>query len=241
MPDSRRHRGPHPHDSELFRPQMQPALREAVAHLSWLLTRGYAAASALKLVGDRFSLVERQRRAVMRSACSDQSLAARTTRRIPVSQLAGQALDIDGFNLLTTMEAALAGGVLLCGRDGCLRDMASMHGSYRRVAETVPALTHIGEFLEDVGIESARWWLDEPVSNSGRLRGIITGLAEERGWSWQAALVPDPDALLRCSTNVVVTADGPLLDACGRWSNLASEIVAAHSLGPVIDLRNQAP
>ena len=46
-----------------------------MADFSWLLTRGYAEKGALKLVGDRFSLTERQRLAVMRSACSDQHLS----------------------------------------------------------------------------------------------------------------------------------------------------------------------
>ncbi len=54
---------------------------------------------------------------------------------------------VDAFNLITTVEAALAGGVLIKGRDGCLRDMASMHGSYRKVAETIPALHCIGEVM----------------------------------------------------------------------------------------------
>ena len=67
MPDTRRHRGPHPQDAELFASETHPTLREAVNHLSWLLTRGYAERSSLKLVGDRFGLQERQRRAVMRS------------------------------------------------------------------------------------------------------------------------------------------------------------------------------
>ncbi|MGH7202002.1 MAG: DUF434 domain-containing protein [Planctomycetaceae bacterium] len=59
MPDTRRHRGPHPDDGELFAPAVWPILCAAVAHLSWLLTEGYAAPSALKLVGDRFALTER--------------------------------------------------------------------------------------------------------------------------------------------------------------------------------------
>src|SRR6266404_1471952 len=43
---------------------------------------------------------------------------------------------IDGFNLILTLESALGGGVMLVGRDGCYRDMASVHGTYRRVEET---------------------------------------------------------------------------------------------------------
>ncbi len=240
MSDSRRHRGPHPYDADLFREEVHPTLREAVAHLSWLLTRGYAAPSSLKLVGDRLSLRERQRRAVLRSACSDQSLADRTARRMPRSRLAGETLDLDGFNLLTTVEAALAGGVLLRGRDGCLRDMASMHGNYRRVEETIPALRLIGEAIDSCHAGDCRWWLDEPVSNSGRLRSIIAGLASQQGWPWTVELTPDPDVILRESQQIVVTADGPVLDACGRWYNLASDLVRLRlPMAPVLDLQDE--
>ena len=72
MPDKRTHRGPHPADKKLFAEDAISSLLEAIADFSLLLTKGYAEKSALKLVGDRFSLTERQRLAVMRSACSDE-------------------------------------------------------------------------------------------------------------------------------------------------------------------------
>ena len=144
---------------------------------------------------------------------------------VPVALLAGQALDIDAFNLLTTVEAAFAGGVLLRGRDGCMRDMASVHGSYRKVEETVPALEVIGRFLREAGVDSCIWWLDQPVSNSGRVSQLIRDMALERAWAWSTRLVPDPDRVLPSSENIVVTADSVILDACGRWSNLAAELV----------------
>ena len=46
---------------------------------------------------------------------------------------------------MTTIEAALSGGVILAARDGAYRDMASMHGTYRKVAETLPALELLGD------------------------------------------------------------------------------------------------
>ena len=119
---------------------MLPRLREAVADFSLLLTKGYAAPSALKLVGDRFSLTQRQRLAVMRSSCSDQQQRSRLARQAPIEAVAGQPIAIDGYNLLITVEAALSGGLIFQGRDGCLRDLASIHGTYRKVEETVPAL-----------------------------------------------------------------------------------------------------
>ena len=55
----------------------------------------------------------------------------------------GSPLRIDGFNLILTLESAVGGGVVLGGRDGCYRDMASVHGTYRRVEETRSALAAV--------------------------------------------------------------------------------------------------
>src|SRR5215213_2775070 len=140
MPDVRHHRGPHPEDRSLFGPDWEGRLRTAVSDLSWLLSRDYASPSALKVVGDRYGLTARQRTAVMRCACTDEARAGRLAREVSVAALAGRRLWIDGYNVLTTVEAALAGGVVIVGRDGAWRDMASMHGTWRRVEETGPAI-----------------------------------------------------------------------------------------------------
>jgi hypothetical protein len=226
MTDRRRHRGPHPQDHVLFQERVWPRLQAATEHLSWLLTRGYAEPSSLKLVGDRFDLTERQRTAVLRGACSDQQLAARRERLLPLPALEGRTVAIDGFNLLTSVEAGLAGGMLLRCRDGCIRDMASMHGSYRKVEETRPAIELVGALLQRLRVGSAIWLLDQPVSNSGRLKQILLEMAHEGGWDWKAELVPDPDAILSEATECVVTADSGILDRCRAWRHLAGEALA---------------
>lgn len=229
MPETRRHRGPHPEDDELFAPGTHARLREAGHHLAWLLSRGYASPSSLKLVGDRFSLRARQRTAVVRSVCADAARNDRLWREVAPDQVAGQRLTIDGFNILMTIEAALAGGVLLLGRDGCLRDMASMHGSFRRVEGTRPALKHIGTFCERHGVVGCRWWLDQPVSNSGRLKTLMLELAADHGWDWEVELLPDPDGPLTGTSDIIVSADAGVLDRCGRWFNLAARVFATLS------------
>src|SRR3954465_14357245 len=121
MPDSRKHRGPGPQDAEWFGADAAPTLATAVADLSWLLSRGYAEPSSLKLVGDRYRLVERQRAAVLRSACPHAALTGRRPREVGHRCLGGRPLRIDGFNLTLTLESALGGGVIVGGRDGCFR------------------------------------------------------------------------------------------------------------------------
>jgi len=225
MPDKREHRGPHPADAELFAPATLPHLREALADFSLLLTKGYADKSALKLVGDRFSLTQRQRLAVMRSACSDQQQQSRLERRIELADLAGRKIAIDGYNLLITIEAAMSGGLVFRGRDGCFRDLASIHGTYRKVDETVPALMLIGAYLNDIGVSAALWLLDSPVSNSGRLKTLIGQIARENDWNWDIRLSLNPDAELRQTEQIVATTDSVILDACARWTNLAADII----------------
>ena len=225
MPDKREHRGPHPADAELFAPLMHVRLRAAVADFSMLLTKGYAAKSALALVGDRFSLTQRQRLAVMRSACSDQQLQSRIERRVPIEALAGRPIAIDGYNLLITIEAAMSGGLIFKGRDGCFRDLASIHGTYRKVEETVPAVQLIGAFLTDIRVAQTLWLLDSPVSNSGRLKTLLGQLARENNWPWEIRLTISPDAELSKTNVIVVTTDSVILDACQQWTNLAAEII----------------
>ena len=225
MPDHRKHRGPHPQDAELFGPETWILLREAVGHLSWLLSKKYPPNSSLKLVGDRFQLNQRQRTAVLRCSCADGSLEERLERQITVEELAGRELHLDGFNVLTSIEAALAGGVILCGREGCCRDMASMHGNYRTVEETRPALELIGEVLRSLKTGHCCWYLDRPVSNSGRLRSVILELATQNHWPWSVELVDDPDRILVKSRAMVASADSQVLDQCGSWFNLAREII----------------
>lgn len=237
MPDSRTHRGPDPHDAEAFGPEALTGLRHAVSDLSWLLSRGYAIVSALKLVGDRWSLTQRQRLAVRRASCSDQARANRLARRLTSQELEGRNLILDGFNVVTTVETALGGGVILHCRDETYRDLAGIHGTYRKVTETIPALEVIGERLALLKVNQSHWLFDRPVSNSGRIRAMVEEAARQRGWSWTVELVNNPDAVLRKSSEVIATADSAVLDRCDRWFNLARDVIEARcSAAPIIDM-----
>src|SRR5947199_7775596 len=100
MPDSRRHRGPHPEDHRLFHADRLRDLQDAVADFSLLLSKGYATPSALKLVGDHFNLTERQRTAIQRASCSDQAGNNRKKSQVAFSDISGQPLFIEGYNIL---------------------------------------------------------------------------------------------------------------------------------------------
>ena len=214
--------GAHPDDARRFARHQHERLREACAQLAWLLSRGYAAPSSLKLVGDRFTLDARQRSALLRSTCSDATCARRAAHRVEPATLAGATLRIDGFNVLTTIETALAGGVLLRGRDGALRDVAGVHGTWRRKTTTSPALGIVQQQLDTWRVARAVWLLDAPVSNSGRLRAAIRDVAPAS----EVEVVPDPDPLLAAARDPIATSDGEILDRCAAWVDLAGAALA---------------
>lgn len=183
-------------------------------------------ASSLKLVGDRHGLRERQRLAVSRSACSDQNGERRKHHCVGLEQLQDQPVIVDGFNLIITVEAALSKGPLFVGVDACIRDLSSVHGSYRSVEETDRAIAMIGETLRRLAPESVLWLLDRPVSNSGRLAAKIADYAVRNDCSWEVQLVFNPDAAIVASPAVAITSDSAVLDRVERWADLKSYILA---------------
>ncbi|MGB8226789.1 MAG: DUF5616 domain-containing protein, partial [Sedimentisphaerales bacterium] len=136
-----------------------------------------------------------------------------------------------------TIEAGLSGGFLFVGRDGCLRDLAGLHGTYRKVNETIPAIKMINDALAELKVKNACWLLDKPVSNSGRLKKIIE--SAEKKTPTQVKLLNNPDTELIQSEQIVATSDSNVLDKAKLWVNLTEFIIENHIKNAcIIDLRN---
>lgn len=226
VPDRRKHRGPHPQDVQLFGPESLPRLQTAAADLLWLLSRGYSREAALTLVGDRYQLRSRQRTALGRVCCSREERRSRAQRCISPDSISGKEVVLDGYNVLTTVEAALAGGLILECFDTTYRDLASMHGSFRSVAETPTAARLMAQTLDSLGAASVCWLLDRPVSNSGRLKTQLERI--ETKCCWSVELEEHVDARLARASTLIATADSAILDRCGLWLNLARIVVEKH-------------
>lgn len=219
-------RGPQPQDACLFAEDQHASLRAAMSDLAWLLSRAYVMNSSLKLVGDRHGLNGRQREALQRGTCSDLQLAEREAKKVEAASLVGEELWIDGFNLLILVESAMGGGLVVRGRDGLCRDLASVHGSYRRVAHTHEAIRLIGQVLAKLGLGQVVWLLDRPVSNSGRLAGWLREAAQEADWAWRVETVDNPDRDLAESQMVVASSDAWVVENSRAYVDLAGQVLA---------------
>ncbi len=232
-----KHRGQHAQDAELFDSKWEAPLRSAVEDLSHLLSRGYGEPSALKLVGDRYRLHKRQRMALLRASCSDKAKTYRSAIALSNEAAGGKEVVIDGYNLLITTESMLAGGIILHCRDGCFRDIASVHGTYRKVEETLPALGLIGRTLQALRVAHAHWIFDAPVSNSGRLKVLMHELAEAHGFAWDISLHNNPDKVIaEQSERIPITSDGWILDRSESHFNLHATLLKSIPNANVVKL-----
>ena len=163
--------------------------------------------------------------AVSRYACPAADVLHRGKSCIEPTAIRTRELWIDGYNVLTLIESALSGGIVIDCRDMCFRDIAGVHKRHRKVSETIPALQLVGETVSNLEVSVCRWWLDQPVSNSGRLKTLILEAAKAKRWKMEVELVYSPDHVLSRTEHVVASSDGVILDRCAAWLNLAREII----------------
>ena len=229
-------RGYTPEDERNFSPDAVERMRIASRHIQYLINEGYDLKQATVFVGNHFLLSERQRLAIMRSVAKDQDLAERKSKQLSLSELKGKEVWIDGFNTVITLEVLLSDSLLFTCMDGTIRDLAALRGTYRLIPETTEAVRLMFDILQEASVGKVNILLDEPVSNSGRLKSLIAETAESK---YSSSLIAETaeqnksfDLDIRILRDVdrtlygkegVITSDSIILDHCTSWFNLTSE------------------
>lgn len=210
-------RGYLPTDEESFSPEAVEKMRTASRHICYLINEGYDLQMASTFVGNHFALSERQRLAVVRSIATDEQLQLRKVKEI--TNIDGGEVWIDGFNVIITLEVMLSKSILFEGMDGTIRDLASLRGTYRIIDETSAAIKLLFDTLSAMNVARVNILLDEPVSNSGRLKVLIAEIAENYNFALDIQLLKAVDSALWTKSNVI-TSDSIILDHCISWVNL---------------------
>lgn len=199
-------------------------LKEAQEDLLFLLDRGYPIKSASTFVGNHYMLSERQRLAIVRASAAHNILDLRKLKCLSESEISGSIVNMDGLNVIITLEVALSDSTLLRCMDETIRDLAGLRGTYRLIDKTDIAIRLIGDKLAKMNVKGAVIYLDAPVSNTGRLKSKILYLLENYPFEVKVELVQNPDLLLEVSENVI-SSDAIILNKCKSWINLVAEIL----------------
>ncbi len=216
-------RGYAPNDETEFGAAAVPRLHRAAQNLYYLLNQGYPIKSASVFVGNHYLLSERQRTALVRAVSSRENIENRGDKELH-DLPEGGVVHIDGFNTIITLEVALSGSLLLKCMDNTVRDLAALRGTYRLIDKTSQAILMIGRELEKGGIGKAVFYLDSPVSNSGRLKERIGALLGDFPFELQLEVIHNVDVTLEALENVI-SSDAIILDKCKSWFNLNGRII----------------
>ena len=216
-------RGYMPKDSIEFGNSWSDRMTASGQEILYLLNRNYDIKMAATFVGNHYLLSERQRMALARVLCSEEKLRSRKAKEVNQSTFQ-ERVYVDGFNTIITLEVALSGSLLLEGMDGTIRDLAGLHGTYRIVDKTKSAVELLLKSMKLSMIKEAVIYLDEPVSNSGRLKTLFYMLAESYKMKIYVEVLPDVDRKLYNLENVI-TSDAIILDNCKSWYNLNRYII----------------
>ncbi len=225
-------RGFMPEDERNFSPEALQIMRTASRHIRYLINEGYDLKSASTFVGNHYLLSERQRLAIMRSVATDEQISMRMSKQVQAEELAGKEVWIDGFNTIITLEVILSDSVFFSCMDGTLRDLAALRGTYRLIPETDRAVKLMLDALEKAKVRMVRILLDEPVSNSGRLKARIADIAEDYPFELDIRIQKDVDRELY-NRELVVTSDSIILDHCASWVNLTAQCLTKDNKSPL--------
>jgi hypothetical protein len=199
------------------------ALKKAQTEIQWLIDRGYQIKKAVEFVGNHYQFSSRQRLALLRATSSTAAVKKRITKI--VSDCRNKIVSIDGLNLIITLEVALSESTLIKCMDGTIRDLAGLRGTYRLIDKTDKAICLIGKKLKSMGVAGVVFYLDSPVSNTGRLKARIPELIKDYGYDVSVELVGNADIILK-NMPYVVTTDAIILDNCISWINMAENIIS---------------
>ena len=215
-------RGFVPEDAKNFSPQALEIMRTASRHVCFLINEGYDLKQSTTFVGNHYLLSERQRLAIMRSVATRAQIEKRQKKQVSITELHGKEVWIDGFNTIITLEVLLSDSILFSCMDGTIRDLAALRGTYRLIPETEAAIRMLFDMLQEAEVGKVNILLDQPVSNSGRLKTRMAEIGETYPFTLDIRILRDVDRELYGKEHVV-TSDSIILDHCLSWVNVTAE------------------
>lgn len=215
-------RGYIPTDEKEFNDTNLKIIKRAQSDIFMLLERGYSIKSASTFVGNHYLLSERQRLAVVRATSTSIDIENRKNKLLN-SNFEGKKIHVDGLNLIITLEVSLSESLVLKCMDGTIRDLAGLRGTYKLIDKTDIAIKLIGEQLAKMKIAEVTFYLDSPVSNTGRLKQRIIEILSIYSYEVKVELVNNADVILETKA-YVITSDAIILNKCESWINLSYNI-----------------
>lgn len=147
---------------------------------------------------------------------SDSVSDSRKSKIVDLKDIGGNTLILDGYNIIITVESILKDKPIILADDGFLRDFQAIFGKYKFNKHSPQALTLIFKHISNYKPKYVKFYLDRPVSFSGRLAKEIEEMMENYGLNGEVILSNnvDYDFVQECNKDICIaaTSDGIIID-----------------------------
>jgi hypothetical protein len=204
-------------------------LRLAAEEVAWLTGRGYPIDRVGDFVANQHHLGDGERAALASGTCSEPQYRRRAARELEAEDIARRPLSIDTADVLSAIEAALAGRPVLQTLDGTVRAFGA--AAYSAGPHADDALARIFAAAKDLRPSVLRF-----LVSSGDLEPRITAKAKEAKAKAEVVEVPDVRAAMK-KEKQVVSGDAVVLDAAGAWFNLVGRVLEGIPTAKIVKLQ----
>jgi len=198
------------------------SLHHAGEDLKHLLNRGYNKQSALTFVCNHYQLKKADRHFLARAVFSDEICKSTAQKKLPIEEIQGKELAVDGFNVLITTEAVLKNEAILC-EDAVIRDTQGVFGKFRISETTEKAFQEIISLLKKYPPRTATFYFDRQISHSGSL---CSGVRQH----FPCETVAHVDLLLSELNKTTATSDSVLIGKLDHFVDIPFEILLSKNL-----------
>ncbi|MBU0762928.1 MAG: DUF434 domain-containing protein [Candidatus Altiarchaeota archaeon] len=193
--------------------------------LRFLLDRGYRKEYALKFVGDHHNLLLKERNLLFRQTYSQREIQVTLSKLKPTEFITGRHLVIDGFNVLITIEHAMANGEVFLCQDGLVRDNVAAFSNYKIKESTRKAADKVIEILVKCPPKDICWVFDSQISGSGTLSQYVMKRLSEEKLQGESITSPTADHQISKLNLLTATSDSALIDRLVRVVDLPAAVL----------------
>jgi hypothetical protein len=204
-------------------------LRLAAEEVAWLTGRGYPIDRVGDFVAVQHRLGDGERSALASGTCSEPQYRRRAARELEAEDVARRPLSIDTPDVLSAIEAALAGRPVLQTLDGTVRAFGV--GAHSPSAHTDDALARIFAAAKELRPSMLRF-----LVTSSDLDERITARAKDAKAKAEIVKVTDVRTAMK-KEKQVVSGDAEVLDQAGAWFNLVGRVLEGIPSAKVIKLQ----
>lgn len=190
-------------------------IKDAIKDFRFLLNRGYRRSVAIDFVSNHYRLSKQERHLLTRAIFSDAEIKARRKKLTQIGKIKGKHLAVDGYNVIITLESMLQNRLLILCDDGFVRDISAVFGKHKITETTLKALNKLFKLLSKYPPAEIQFFLDQPVSHSGELAGLIRGYIKKNNLVGEAITTKAADrAIIEAvkKGGIVASSDRSLIE-----------------------------